>query len=127
MQRKKRGLRSLRIAGVDVKVVEEHTIKDPDNESREVMGLAEYPQGIIRIALYDGRGDISEANRDTALIHEILHIIDDRYTIGLKEKQITVLANALYAFIADNFDIELIKFICPRDSTGHAGLPDAPA
>ncbi len=44
----------------------------------------------------------SEKQKEASLIHEIIHGIDEMYFIGLKEKQIEKLGNALYVLIQDN-------------------------
>lgn len=44
----------------------------------------------------------SEKRKEASLIHEIIHGIDEMYFIGLKEKQIEKLGNALYVLIQDN-------------------------
>ena len=40
--------------------------------------------------------------QETTLCHEMLHGLDDMYSIGLKEKQVEKLGNALYMLILDN-------------------------
>lgn len=44
----------------------------------------------------------SHEQKKATLIHEIVHGIDELYGIGLKEKQVEKLGNALYVLIRDN-------------------------
>lgn len=44
----------------------------------------------------------SDEQKKATLIHEIIHGLDDMYRIGLKEKQVEVLGNAVYMLIRDN-------------------------
>lgn len=44
----------------------------------------------------------SDEQQEATLIHEVLHGIDELYGIGLKEKQVEKLGNALYMLIKDN-------------------------
>ena len=43
--------------------------------------------------------------QEATLCHEMLHGLDDTYSIGLKEKQVEKLGNALYMLILDNPEI----------------------
>ena len=42
---------------------------------------------------------------EATLLHEVIHGIDELYNIGLKEKQVEKLGNALYMLIRDNPDM----------------------
>lgn len=44
----------------------------------------------------------SEEQQKATLIHEVIHGLDDMYNIGLKEKQVEKLGNAIYVFVKDN-------------------------
>lgn len=46
--------------------------------------------------------DSSERQKEATLIHEIIHGLDEMYRIGLDEKQVEILGNALYMLIQDN-------------------------
>ncbi len=48
------------------------------------------------------RADVLEEQQRATLCHEMLHGLDEMYSIGLKEKQIEKLGNALYMLIRDN-------------------------
>lgn len=43
--------------------------------------------------------------KKATLCHEIIHGLDDMYCIGLKEKQVEKLGNALYMLILDNSEM----------------------
>ena len=44
----------------------------------------------------------SDAQKKATLLHECIHGLDDMYCIGLKEKQVEKLGNALFMLIRDN-------------------------
>ena len=46
--------------------------------------------------------DASDPIKKASLIHEIIHALDEMYCIGLKEKQVEKLGNAIYMVIEDN-------------------------
>ena len=43
--------------------------------------------------------------KKATLIHEVIHGLDEMYSIGLKEKQVEKLGNAFYMLIRDNPDL----------------------
>lgn len=67
------------------------------DENGELFGQIHYlPQTIILNA------DATEEQRKATLVHEIIHAMDEMYGIGLKEKQVEKLGNALYMLHKDN-------------------------
>lgn len=46
--------------------------------------------------------DSTEEQKKATLIHELIHGLDEAYIIGLKEKQVEKLGNALYMLIRNN-------------------------
>ncbi len=46
--------------------------------------------------------DASEEQKKATLLHELIHALDEMYGIGLKEKQVEKLGNALYMLQKDN-------------------------
>lgn len=46
--------------------------------------------------------DAPEEQQKATLVHELVHGLDEMYGIGLKEKQVERLGNALYMLIRDN-------------------------
>lgn len=46
--------------------------------------------------------DAGEEQTRSTLLHEIVHGLDDLYSIGLKEKQVEKLGTALYMLVRDN-------------------------
>lgn len=46
--------------------------------------------------------NMSEQREATAFFHEVIHAIDELVCVGLREKQVEVLAPALYEFLRDN-------------------------
>lgn len=78
----------------------EYEIEEVDNlhdTDGELYGQIQYlPQ---KIHLNSGS---SEEQKKATLIHEIMHGLDEMYNIGLGEKQIEKLGNAVYMLIKDN-------------------------
>ena len=48
---------------------------------------------------------VSVEQQEATLCHEMLHGLDDMYSIGLKEKQVEKLGHALYMLILDNSEV----------------------
>lgn len=46
--------------------------------------------------------DATEEQKKATLVHEIVHALDEMYGIGLKEKQVEKLGNAVYMLQKDN-------------------------
>ena len=77
-----------------VKVLyKEYEISEQGNlhdENGDLLGLIQYlPQEIILNA------DAAEEQKQATLVHEVIHALDEMYGIGLKEKQVEKLGNAL--------------------------------
>lgn len=67
------------------------------DKGNELYGQIEYlPQKIYL------NSKSSEEQRKATLIHEIIHGLDEMYNIGLKEKQVEKLGNAVYMLVRDN-------------------------
>jgi len=76
-------------------------IREPDfdliHEGQECYGQIKYQRNEILLnSLYP------EDQQKTTLIHETLHGLDGVYGIGLDEKQVEQLGNALMGLIVDN-------------------------
>lgn len=46
--------------------------------------------------------DAKEKQKKSTLLHELIHAMDEIYSIGLKEKQVEKLGNAFYMLQKDN-------------------------
>lgn len=46
--------------------------------------------------------DAREEQKKSTLLHELIHAMDEIYSIGLKEKQVNKLGNAFYMLQKDN-------------------------
>lgn len=46
--------------------------------------------------------DAREEQKKSTLLHELIHVMDEIYSIGLKEKQVKKLGNAFYMLQKDN-------------------------
>ncbi len=68
--------------------------------AEELYGQIQYLEEKILL-----RENVSEERQEATLCHEMLHGLDDMYSIGLKEKQVEKLGNALYMLILDNPEI----------------------
>lgn len=84
-----------------VKVLyKEYTVGEQQNlhdEEGDLYGLIQYlPEKIVLNA------DASEEQKKSTLVHELLHALDEMYSIELEEKQIEKLGNALYMLHCDN-------------------------
>lgn len=85
----------------DYEIVE---VENLHNAEGDLYGEIEYLSETIRI-----NPAASTKVKDSTLIHEAVHAIDEMYGIGLKEKQVEKLGNAIYMMIVENED--LIKSI----------------
>lgn len=71
-------------------------------KGEDLLGLSRSSVGKIEIATtYDGEPCTEETITDT-MLHEIIHIINQNFGIGLRERQVAGLAGALLAAIRDN-------------------------
>lgn len=61
------------------------------------IGLADFNNQRIMIST-----GITEQTKRIALMHETIHILDKAYNIKLTEEQVTTLAHAIVALVADN-------------------------
>jgi len=52
--------------------------------------------------------DLPNLERDSTLIHEVLHIIDQQFVLKLSEEDITRLENGLAEFLFNNLRIEFV-------------------
>lgn len=74
--------------------------KNLHDEGADLYGQIHYlPESIFLNA------DSSEEQKKATLIHELIHGMDEMFAIGLKEKQVEKLGNALYMLIKDNPDM----------------------
>ena len=69
------------------------------NSGEELYGQINYDAGVITI-----RECSTPDQMKATLIHEVLHAISEMYGMGLEEKLVTDLANALYTVYKDNKD-----------------------
>jgi Zn-dependent peptidase ImmA (M78 family) len=69
-------------------------------ESQPANGL--YDEDNSKIFITD---KISSQRQKYVLLHEVLHCVEDVYSVKLTEEQIKVLATGLIMFIQDNKDI----------------------
>jgi hypothetical protein len=60
-------------------------------------GEIEYANHSIRIA-----GDACEQHRESALLHEAIHAIEEQFRTGLTEAQVSALEHGLYQVLVDN-------------------------
>lgn len=78
----------------------EYTVEEQENlhdGELDLYGQIHYlPQKILLNV------DSSDEQKKATLIHEIIHGLDEMYCMGLKEKQIEKLGNALYMLQRDN-------------------------
>lgn len=81
-----------RIAGIDYAVIEKST-----DDMNGLVGSADFNHQIISI-----NRDCTEQTQEIALLHEVLHIVDAAFNVGLSEEQVRVLTHGLLALVKDN-------------------------
>lgn len=77
-----------------------YTVSECDNlhdEKSELLGHINYLTQAIEL-----RSDASPDEKRVTLLHEILHGVDKAWGLRLKERQVEVLATALYQLLCDN-------------------------
>ena len=83
---------------LDVKIAGlTYSILEKDNYEMNSIGLANFNTQEIWI-----NNSHTKQTQFLAKIHEVLHIIDNVYGTELTEKQVTILAHGIAAFIIDN-------------------------
>lgn len=78
----------------DYLVTEQKNLHD---ESSDLLGQINYLSQTILL-----NADAKEEQKKATLMHEIIHALDEMYSIELKEKQVEKLGNALYMLQKDN-------------------------
>ena len=77
-----------------------YTVSERDNlHNAKYELLGEINHLTQEIAL---RSDVSPEDKRVTLLHEILHGVDDAWGLRLKERQVDMLAKALYQLLRDN-------------------------
>ena len=84
-----------RIAGIDYTVIEKST-----EDMNGLVGSADFNHQIISI-----NRDYTGQTQEIALLHEVLHIVDSAFNVGLTEEQVRVLTHGLLALVKDNQDV----------------------
>lgn len=78
----------------------EYEISEQENlhdENGDLLGQIQYlPQEIIL------NSDAAEEQKQATLLHEVIHTLDEMYSIDPKEKQVEKLGNSLYMLQKDN-------------------------
>ena len=90
----------VRISGHDIAVEILDHVTDGNQEA--CCGMAYLLQDRIEIARKWNGVNVSDDAMGEAFIHEVIHHIDAKYSIGLKEKQVEKLGSGMYAFLRDN-------------------------
>jgi len=92
--------KTLRIQGHDIKIVLKRRMKFRD---KYAVGLASYNDGRIYVAQYTKDSyKISLPVQKSIVLHEVIHYIDYFLNLGLRERQVELLASGLYQFLSDN-------------------------
>lgn len=77
--------------------------KASEEKYRCMLGLAYLPTNRIEVfTTYDGSGPLPEEKQAEVFLHEVIHHIDDKYSIDLKEKQVRQLSAGLFQVMRDN-------------------------
>ncbi len=85
----------VRVGPYDYRVTQHKVVMSDDNH--KLCGQCDYEQQIIRV----GKG-MAAQTQETTLLHECFHAMNELYQLGLKERQIAVLAPAMLSFLRDN-------------------------
>ena len=85
----------LKIGPYDYRIEFASDIRNDDDE--RCAGMCIYERQLIRLD-----NDMSQQAIESALLHEVLHALDDMFRIGLTEHQVSVLAPALLMVLRDN-------------------------
>ena len=86
----------LRLFGIDYTV----TLQRPDSDSNlreNLWGKTNFEKATIRLS-----DTTNLPVREQVLLHEVIHVCCEAGNLGLKEHAIIVLANLLYAALAEN-------------------------
>ena len=91
--------RKLNISGQTVKVVQKRYLnKDIKNQ----IGKATFTANCIELSKKCMDDHVDEQYMAATLLHEIIHHLDDKLSMGLKEAQVDRLAVGLYHVLKDN-------------------------
>jgi hypothetical protein len=90
---------SINIMGHNVKVKQKKYI---DSKTKSQIGRAIYTENLILLSRHCHDCNVDSQYMACTLIHEILHHLDDRLTLGLKEVQVDRLAVGIYQVLKDN-------------------------
>jgi hypothetical protein len=91
--------KSIKIAGHDVKV---NIRKHVNHKVKNQIGRATYTANAIDLSRKCWDDTVDSQYMACTLLHEIIHHVDDKLTIGLKEVQVDRLATGLYQVLKDN-------------------------
>lgn len=94
MEPKKKGIKDLKLLGKTVSV---EFVDAIPNAPQGAVGLNNC--NTLRILLLKDQAD--DSMKDT-MLHEIIHMLDYEYQLGLKERHVHCLASGLYAVLKDN-------------------------
>jgi hypothetical protein len=92
----------VRVAGHWIETVYRDEIEPLEEGSFSPMGLALFGSNTIVIAKRHFNSPISESNKAEAWIHELIHHIDEKYDVGLSEKNVRRLAAGLHQVLTEN-------------------------
>ena len=87
----------VKISGLNYEVVYKTT-----EETNGLVGFADFNKQLIVI-----NKDHTPQTQKIALLHEILHIVDETYGTGLNEQQVKILTHGLLALFKEN---EILDF-----------------
>lgn len=90
----------MKIPGKIKVLYKEYTVEETVNlhdNGGDLYGQIHYLQEKIFLNV-----DAREEQKKSTLLHELIHAMDEIYSIGLKEKQVKKLGNAFYMLQKDN-------------------------
>jgi hypothetical protein len=91
--------RKLNISGQTVKVIQR---KHLNKKVKHQIGRATYTENTIELSRKCDDQKVEHQYMACTLLHEIIHHLDDKMIIGLKEAQVDRLAVGIYQVLKDN-------------------------
>lgn len=86
-------IETIRVAHADVKVV----WNGPLLRREGLLGQTDYTKGEITLD-----PDLNGPKARITMVHEMVHMMDEAFQLGMEEREVTLLANALVMLFRDN-------------------------
>jgi hypothetical protein len=94
--------RRIKVAGHWIKIVQAKKCTFKILPTKIQLGESDNLDNTITLRLKFAGDNISESNIAETFLHEIIHVIDHKFNLGLKEDSVYKLSQGLFAVIRDN-------------------------